>query len=223
MNEELQKHGFGDVAIGSVGLDRLRKTAQMSHVAHHIPSLSTLIQFLEITPNQEYLVKRIRELARGGCMSDFKWNGGSSHGGKEWDYSLPTDSAVRLQQNCLRFYIFVQFQIIMHLFTTYLDTQLMPLPSNPDARPFTSSHFVKSTDAELQRTQNTMAIQQVNEKPPQYRVIVGEEVYELQGYNNLFDSILFFLYHVNKREHGVLGQVNLGKAGLNMLWIIERG
>lgn len=95
MNEELQKHGFGDIAIGSVGLDRLRKTAQMSHVVQYIPSLSTLIQFLEVTPNQEYLVKRIRELAKGGCMSDFKWNGGSSHNGKEWDYSLPTDSAVR--------------------------------------------------------------------------------------------------------------------------------
>lgn len=95
MNEELQKLGFGDIAIGGVGLDRLRKTAQMSHVVQNIPSLSTLLQFLEITPNQEYLVKRIRELAKGGCMSDFKWNGGSSYNGKEWDYSLPTDSAVK--------------------------------------------------------------------------------------------------------------------------------
>lgn len=66
----------------------------MSHVAHHMPSLSTVIQFLEVSPNQEYLVKRIRELAKGGCMSEFKWNGGSSHNGKEWDYSLLTDSAV---------------------------------------------------------------------------------------------------------------------------------
>lgn len=94
VNEELQKHGFADITIGGVGLDRLRKTAQTSYVTQYIPSLSTLIQFLEITPNQEYLVKRIRELAKGGCMSDFKWNGGSRHNGKEWDPSLPTDSAV---------------------------------------------------------------------------------------------------------------------------------
>lgn len=99
VNEELQKHGLGDVTIGGVGLDRLRKTAQMSHVAQYIPSLSTLIQFLEITPNQEYLVKRIKELSKGGCMSDFKWNGGSSHNGKEWDDSLPTDSAVNFKCN----------------------------------------------------------------------------------------------------------------------------
>lgn len=111
----------------------------------------------------------------------------------------------------------------MHLFATYLDTQLMPLPNNPDARPFSSNHYIKCTEAMPELTPATLAIQQVNEKPPQYRVIVGEETYELQGYNNLFDSILFFLYHVNKREHGMLGQVNLGKAGLNMLWIIERG
>lgn len=95
VNEELQKHGLSDITIGSVGLDRLRKTAQMSHVAQYIPSLSTLIQFLEVTPNQVYLLKRVKELAKGGCMSDFKWNGGSSFNGKEWDYSLPTDSAVK--------------------------------------------------------------------------------------------------------------------------------
>lgn len=50
--------------------------------------------FLEITTNQEYLEKRIRELARGGCMSEFKWNGGSNYKGKDWDESLPTDCAV---------------------------------------------------------------------------------------------------------------------------------
>lgn len=94
INEELVKHGFGDVSVGGVGLDRLRKTAQLAHVRHNIPSLSTLIQFLEISTNQEYLVKRIRELEKGGCMSDFKWNGGSTYNGKDWDYSLPTDSAV---------------------------------------------------------------------------------------------------------------------------------
>lgn len=109
----------------------------------------------------------------------------------------------------------------MHLFVTYLDTQLMPLPNRPDAKPFSSYHYIKYGETPPQTTLNTLAIQQVNEKPPQYRVIVGEETFELQGYNNLFNSILFFLYHVNKREHGMLGQVNLGRAGVNILWIIQ--
>lgn len=94
INGELQKHGFGDVSIGGVGLDRLRKTAQMLHISQHVPSLSAVIQFLEISTNQEYLVRRIRDLAKGGCMSDFKWNGGGNYNGKEWNYSLPTDSTV---------------------------------------------------------------------------------------------------------------------------------
>lgn len=106
INEELQKHGFGDVSIGGVGLDRLRKTAQLLHISQHVPSLSAVIQFLEISSNQEYLVRRIRDLAKGGCMSDFKWNGGGNYNGKQWDYSLPTDSVVG---SCFLLHIFWKF------------------------------------------------------------------------------------------------------------------
>lgn len=94
VNESLQKHGFSDVQVGTVGLDRLRKTVQLTPTIQFFPTLSTLIPFLELTPNQQYLVKRIRELARGGCISDFKWNSGSSFNDKKWDISLPTDCAV---------------------------------------------------------------------------------------------------------------------------------
>lgn len=94
VNESFEKHGLGEIKIGSVGLDRLRKTAQIAHITHFIPSLPTLIPFLEVTSNQEYLEKRMRELAKGGCMSEFRWNGGSNYNRKDWDESLPTDSAV---------------------------------------------------------------------------------------------------------------------------------
>jgi hypothetical protein len=204
INESFEKHGLADIKIGNVGLDRLRKTAQIAHVTQFIPSLPTLIPFLEITSNQEYLAKRIRELAKGGCMSEFKWNGGSSYNGKEWEESLPTDSA-----------------IVMHLLASYLDTQLMPLPSMPDMKPFSGFYYIKCKDKLPTLTPNSLFIQQVSEKPPHYRVIIGETVYEMvKGYSNLFHSILFFLYHVNKQEHGMLGRINLGRAGVNMLWII---
>lgn len=94
VNSSLDKHGLSDVRIGAVGLDRLRKTAQTALVAQFIPSLPAIIPFLEITSNQEYLERRVRELAKGGCMSEFKWNGGGKYGGKDWDESLPTDCAV---------------------------------------------------------------------------------------------------------------------------------
>lgn len=96
IDDALQKHGLTDILVGKVGLDRIRKTAQTALVLQFIPTLPAIIPFLELTPNQEYLVKRIRELAKGGCMSEFRWNSGSSFNGKDWDNSLPTDSAVNL-------------------------------------------------------------------------------------------------------------------------------
>ncbi|CAH1977536.1 unnamed protein product [Acanthoscelides obtectus] len=206
INESLDKHGLSDIKIGRVGLERLRKTAQMVPVSQYIPSLGTLLPFLEVTTNQEYLVKRIRELAKGGCMSEFKWNGGGSYNEKPWNESLPTDC-----------------KIVMHLLATYLDTQLMPLPNMPDTKAFSGHYYIKMTDTMPQLKPNSLFIQEVSEKLPHYRVVVGEKVYEMvKGYNNLFHSILFFLYHVNKMEQGMLGRVNLGRAGLNMLWIIDQ-
>jgi len=34
------------------------------------------------------------DLASGGCISAFKWNGGADYKGKAWNESLLTDSAV---------------------------------------------------------------------------------------------------------------------------------
>ncbi|CAH1138308.1 unnamed protein product [Phyllotreta striolata] len=206
VNTALDKHGLSDVRIGAVGLDRLRKTAQTTLVTQFIPSLPALIPFLEITSNQEYLERRIRELAKGGCMSEFKWNRGGKFLSKDWDESLPTDCAV-----------------IMHLLASYLDTQLMPLPNMPDTKPFSGHHYIKITDKMPALNSNSLFIQEVSEKPPHYRVIVSGQIYEMmKGYNNLFHSILFFIYHINKLEHGMLGRVNLGRAGVNLLWIIDQ-
>lgn len=204
IDKSLHGQGLTDVSIGSVGLDRLRKTAQ-GPILQNTPNLPTIVPFLELHPNQEYLVKRIRELAKGGCMSEYKWNGGSTYNGKDWDISLPSDAA-----------------IIMHLAASYLDTQLIPLPSRPDVKPFSGYHFIKANEKLPELTDNTLAIHEVTVNPPHYRVIIGKEIFEMvKGYNNLFHSILLFLYHVNKKEHGMLGRVNLGRSGVNMLWIIQ--
>lgn len=93
----LVRHGLSDSQPGHVGLDRLRKLAQAPFLVSAIPTLPTLVPFLELSNNQEYLVKRIKILAKGGSMSEFKWNSGGSHNGKEWDSSLPTDSAVYIE------------------------------------------------------------------------------------------------------------------------------
>lgn len=116
----------------------------------------------------------------------------------------------------------LNFQIIMHQFASYLDTQLMPLPNKPDTKPFTTGHYIKYSERSIKTENYSLAIQQVCEYPPQFRIISNGEVVEVaKGYNNLFHSILFFLVEVNKKEHGMLGRVNLGRSGVNMLWIIN--
>ncbi|XP_075217050.1 transmembrane protein 209 isoform X3 [Lycorma delicatula] len=202
VNASLIAYGLVDICIGEVGLDRLRKTAQIPQVVQNIPSLPCVVPFLEVSANQEYTVSRIRELARGGCMSEFKWNSGGSLEGKEWGEHLPTDAA-----------------LVLHLWSTYLDSQLPPLPSMPDGRPFSSLYLIKSPN---KPTKVPLAISQVSEYPPHYQLITGEEVHHVpKGRNNLFYTILLFLHHIKTKEHGMLGRMNLGGSGVNMLWVIE--
>lgn len=62
------------VLIGDAGLERIRKLSSLPTTTK--TRLFTLIPFLELSVQQDYIVNRIRELSRGGAMSDFKWNGG---------------------------------------------------------------------------------------------------------------------------------------------------
>ena len=66
----------------------------------------------------------------------------------------------------------------MHLFATYLDSQLPPLPQNPDGRPFTAQHFAKIPDKPSQN-KNTLAIYQVQINPPHYVLLDGEDKLEV--------------------------------------------
>ncbi|XP_043791174.1 transmembrane protein 209 [Apis laboriosa] len=204
----LVRHGLSDSQPGYVGLHRLRKLAQAPFLVSAIPTLPTLVPFLELSNNQEYLIKRIKILAKGGSMSEFKWNGGGSHNGKEWDSSLPTDSV-----------------IIMHLVSTYMDTQLEAPLDQPDARPFTSRYMARSGMA-LPRSKGPIVVcQSIN--PPHYNLAHSgdsspSDYEEIQrGRNNLFHTFLLFLYIVKTRDHGMLGRVNLGTSGINVLWVID--
>lgn len=204
VNEAFARHGLADMQIGLVGLERLKKTAQTLQVVQNIPTLPLIVPFLEVTTNQEYLVARIKALAKGGAMSEFRWNSGESFHGKEWEEHLPTDSAV-----------------VMHLLASYFDSQLPPLPHNPEGRPFTSQYFLKSTE-KLPKGKSFPIIHEVQTNPPHYVLMVGDEKLELaKGRNNLFHTVLLFLHQLKTKEHGMLGRVNLGPSGINILWVID--
>lgn len=85
--------GLGDMQIGHVALDRLKKTTENQLVTRNIPTLPLLVPFLELTPNQEYLVNRIKELSKGSCLTQYK-HMATVNTTVPWDEHLPTDAAV---------------------------------------------------------------------------------------------------------------------------------
>lgn len=93
IDSEFAVRGFSDIKIGSVGLERLKKTAENHMVSSYVPTLSMVLPFLQMSTNQEYLVQRIRELARGSGINDYRWNSSNSYD-LNWDEHVTTDAAV---------------------------------------------------------------------------------------------------------------------------------
>ncbi|XP_062248502.1 transmembrane protein 209-like [Platichthys flesus] len=203
VNSKLRRMGCPALQIGKATISDLKMAAVMK--ASSIPNMNTIVQYLDITCNQEYLVERIKELAHNGCMSAFRWNRGGDRRNKKWDIHLPTDSA-----------------ILMHMLCTYLDRRLPPDPKYPDGKTFTSQHFTHYQDKPDGTKENQFCIHQSSTTPPHYQLIYQGHIYSLpEGRNNLFYTILMFLYIIKTKESGMLGRVNLGLSGVNIMWIFE--
>lgn len=197
-NDKLRRTGHGDSLIGEVGLATLKRVDASL-------DLDLMIQYLEVHENQEYLVKRIRTLAKGGCMSSFNATGGDSFKDKPWSESLPTDAS-----------------IVLHCFAAYLDSQLPLTSFHPDLKAFTRQHLIKTPDKVNLTKKDNLLIYQSTLVPPQFKVVIGETVFEVaKGHNNLFHSLVLFLLHIKSLEHGVLGRINLGLTGLNILNVLN--
>ncbi|KFP02767.1 Transmembrane protein 209 [Calypte anna] len=200
VSTQLRRMGCPELQIGA-SISSLKQAALVK--APLIPTLNALVQYLDLSPNQEYLVERIKELSQGGCMSSFRWNRGGDFKGRKWDTDLPTDSS-----------------IIMHVFCTYLDSRLPPHPKYPDGKTFTSQHFIQTPDKPDTSNENVFCIYQSSINPPHYELIYQRHVYNLpKGRNNMFHTLLMFLYIIKTKESGMLGRVNLGLSGVNVLWI----
>nr|XP_023657418.1 transmembrane protein 209 isoform X1 [Paramormyrops kingsleyae]XP_023657419.1 transmembrane protein 209 isoform X1 [Paramormyrops kingsleyae] len=201
VNTHLRRIGCPELQTGEASISSLKQAAVVK--ASSIPTLNSIVQYLDISPNQEYLVERIKELAHGGCMSSFRWNGGGDLKGRKWDTDLPTDSA-----------------IVMHVLCTYLDSRLPPHPKYPDGKTFTSQHFTQTPDKPDTSNENLLCIHQSSINPPHYQLIYQGHVYSLpKGRNNMFHTVLMFLFVIKTKESGMLGRVSLGLSGVNILWI----
>jgi hypothetical protein len=262
-NSKLTKVGLNDSLIGHVGIERLKKCAALPQVHGNLPELNNLLVFLNISIHQEYLVQRLRELADGGAMSEYKWLSGGRFKGNNWSDKLPTDA-----------------ELIMGCFAAYMDTRL---PANyrnttigPHAtistvgngsshfiedKPFTGVYFVRLPEASSEEAANSrgkdsllpkaqspgvvrrersiskaheqqvsltsskrsIIVLQTCQRPPHFLLQVdGKDKMEISpGRNNLFHTLLFFLHHVKAKESGMLGRINLGPSGINVLWVID--
>ncbi|KAH9363327.1 hypothetical protein HPB48_006433 [Haemaphysalis longicornis] len=186
INSTLQRLGSSDLRVEKANQSTLQQLALSK--GQHVPTLAALLPFLDLNSNHEYLVQRIKELARGSCMADFQWNAGSqNYRGKPWSDSLPTDSA-----------------IVLHLLCTYLDSRLPPDPRFPDGKTFTSQFFHK-TPNKPSDAKDALYIYQTSVLPPHYRLVVGQDTWDLpKGRNNLFYVILLFLHCIKTKHGGML-------------------
>ncbi|XP_057368881.1 transmembrane protein 209-like isoform X2 [Daphnia carinata] len=201
INESLTAHGLADARIGESSLEKLRKTCQLAPVSANIPSLVEVLPYLEVTSHQDYLFRCLNRLASGGCLGNFRWDGGTKR--KDVDDSTPTDSAV-----------------IMHCLATYLDSQLPAFTDRPDRRPFTGQYLVKCPE-KPQPTSNPQIVE-VQLNPPHYKLVMGPDEYELpKGRNNMLHSVILFFWLIKTKFEGRIGRITLGEAGLNLLWIFN--
>ncbi|CAG12136.1 unnamed protein product, partial [Tetraodon nigroviridis] len=213
VNSQLRRMGSPELHIGEASISSLKQAAVMK--ASSIPTLNSIVQYLDITPNQEYLVDRIKELAHSGCMSSFRWNSGGDLKNRKWDTDLPTDCAVSLQpcsnratrrsiQKCL-----------------FLADAGMVCHKSPDMQvSFLLFCISRSSCTCSARTWTPGCLHTPNTqmgRPSLHNTSVTPRTNP--GRNNLFHTILMFLYVIKTKESGMLGRVNLGLSGVNILWI----
>jgi len=202
INESLTTHGMADARIGESSLEKLRKTCQLAPVATNVPSLVKVLPYLEVTTHQDYLVRCLHDLASGGCMGSFRWDGGAKR--KMLDDGLPTDSAVA-----------------MHCLATYLDSQLPAFTDRPDRRPF-SGHYLVKCPEKPPASSSLPLIVEVSTNPPHYKLVLETDEYELpKGRNNFLHTIILFFWLIKTKFDGRLGRISLDKGGLDLLWIFS--
>ncbi|KPJ00916.1 Transmembrane protein 209 [Papilio xuthus] len=182
----------GEARLGRVSGERLRALAGAA------PALGALLPYLEPFADQRYVVRRLRELARAPCLSEYR----GEAGGADWHAGQPTDA-----------------EIILHLFATYLDGQMLQ-SGNP--RPFTSQYvYAAGAGAEVGAGAEEPRLERVRERPPQWAVRVGGALAGARGRNNLLHALLLLLAAAARRSPPALARTPLGPAGLNMLWILS--
>eukprot|EP01114_Cavostelium_apophysatum_P013542 TRINITY_DN3300_c0_g2_i2.p1 TRINITY_DN3300_c0_g2~~TRINITY_DN3300_c0_g2_i2.p1 ORF type:complete len:244 (+),score=60.69 TRINITY_DN3300_c0_g2_i2:292-1023(+) len=165
-----------------------------------------LEKFIKVrnSTSREYVVQRIKDLSEGSFMKNFRWNGGRNWKDREWTPELLTDS-----------------HILMHLFCTFMDS-LLPEDQASGGKPFTNKYFVFGDNPE--RVKSQVAIHLRPNFPPHFEVVCGNppETWAVHsGKDNLFQTLVLFVYYCSTNLHGYLGQVLLSNKNIGLLQVIN--
>ncbi|EDV50759.2 transmembrane protein 209 [Drosophila erecta] len=204
-----QKLGLINLKIGETSLKTLRLWAEHKQLVETcLPMLPTVLAFLNFSDNQNYLVQRIKELAKGVYMAEYRWKFF-----QEPHERLPTDAA-----------------IVFHLFCVYMDCQLMPTAQEGGRRPFYSRYVVIGDNnpiedmvSRVNNRANCAILATGNHEPdPKFNFFSGKEVQDcLYDRNNLFYVIIQFLTYMREQQGSILEGVSLGRSGINILDVID--
>ena len=111
----------------------------------------------------------------------------------------------------------------------------LPTPKEPEVNPVTT---------ETAQQHKNFVIVQTAQKPPHFLIQLNskeprsssstsnsqsgnsssnnaESLEVGAGRNNLFHALLLFLHLIKTEEHGMLGRINFGSSGINVLWVLE--
>jgi len=185
----------------------IQQNPQQNEINFILSQRQKLERYFEVlgSTSRQYLIDRIRVLAKGSYLTSFNWNGGGMWNKKPWTTEFLTDS-----------------QIVLHLFCTFMDNA-MPDQQTFNGKPFTNRHLV-ITPGTPDSTKTSVIIYQRHIHPPHFEIVSSQpnETWEVfQGRNNLFHSLMLFIYCVQKKFSSHLDQISLANPRIRLLSVIE--
>ncbi|KAJ1736712.1 hypothetical protein LPJ72_001155 [Coemansia sp. Benny D160-2] len=173
---------------------------------------------------RDYIIQRVRTLSQSGALPAYTFDGGGSYipnepnrtGSKpagndgsgilperQWTPSLhPSDA-----------------QLLFHLFCTFMDQTMPPVQNSRHA--FTD-RYVLQPDCKPDNNLPAQIIQVVR-KRPHFCLIVKGSFYDVAANrNNLFITLILFVFEIQRECAGYLGLTNLGGKHVNLLSVIGK-
>ncbi|KAI8602502.1 cytochrome B561, N terminal-domain-containing protein [Dissophora ornata] len=155
--------------------------------------------------NRKYVIERLKAI--GPLLTHFIWdsNGVTWEGGKKtWTPDLPTDA-----------------QIIMHMFTVYMDLAMPAQDPQIHSRfPFSYKYYVPMESKPDATT--ALQIKQSSKVPPNYSLVVEGSMWEVVPKRlNVWYSLVLFIYMVMRENGGYIGQLNIGTQAIGLGDVVE--